>query len=93
MIPIDPLTALAGIQSAISMVKKAAGVAQDLSSLAPMLGKLFDAKSTATKAMLQAKQSGKGSKAMKDWVEAIIASACVACFVIFCSYIIVWAYP
>jgi hypothetical protein len=58
---IDPLTALAGIQSAISMVKKAAGVAQDLSSLAPMIGKLFDAKSVATKAMLQAKQSGKSS--------------------------------
>ena len=58
---VDPLTALAGIQSAISMVKKAAGVAQDLSSLAPVIGKLFDAKSVATKAMLQAKQSGKGS--------------------------------
>ncbi len=58
---IDPITALAGIQSAISMVKKASAVAQDLSSLAPMIGKLFDAKSTATKAMLQAKQSGKGS--------------------------------
>jgi len=58
---IDPLTALAGIQSAISLVKKAAGVAQDLGSLAPMIGKLFDAKSVATKAMLQAKQSGKGS--------------------------------
>jgi uncharacterized protein HemX len=55
------MTALAGIQSAISMVKKAAGVAQDLGSLAPMIGKLFDAKSVATKAMLQAKQSGKGS--------------------------------
>ena len=55
---IDPITALAGIQSAISMVKKAAGVAQDLSSLAPMIGKLFDAKSTATKAMLQAKRTG-----------------------------------
>ena len=58
---IDPITALAGIQSAISMVKKAANVAQDLGSLAPMIGKLFDAKSVATKAMLQAKQSGKGS--------------------------------
>ena len=58
---IDPMTALAGIQSAISMVKKAAGVAQDLGSLAPMIAKLFDAKSVATKAMLQAKQSGKGS--------------------------------
>jgi hypothetical protein len=58
---IDPITALAGIQSAISMVKKAANVANDLGSLAPMIGKLFDAKSVATKAMLQAKQSGKGS--------------------------------
>jgi hypothetical protein len=58
---IDPITALAGIQSAISMVKKAANVANDLGSLAPMIAKLFDAKSVATKAMLQAKQSGKGS--------------------------------
>ena len=58
---IDPVTALAGIQSAISLVKKAAGVAQDLGALAPMIAKLFDAKSVATKAMLQAKQSGKGS--------------------------------
>jgi hypothetical protein len=60
MIPIDPMTALAGIQSAISMVKKASKVANDLGSLAPMIGKMFDAKSVATKAMLQAKQS-KGS--------------------------------
>lgn len=54
---IDPLTALAGIQSAISLVKKAANVANDLGSLAPMIGKLFDAKSVATKAMLEAKRS------------------------------------
>lgn len=58
---IDPVTALAGIQSAISMVKKAAKVANDLGSLAPMIGKMFDAKSTATKAMVEAKRSGKGS--------------------------------
>jgi hypothetical protein len=57
---IDPLTALAGIQSAISMVKKAAGVAQDLGSLAPMIGKMFDAKSVATKALIETKKS-KGS--------------------------------
>ena len=42
------------------MVKKASKVANDLGSLAPMLGKMFDAKSQATKAMLQAK-SKKGS--------------------------------
>jgi hypothetical protein len=60
MIPIDPMTALAGIQSAISMVKKASKVANDLSSLAPMIGKMFDAKSTATKALIETKKN-KGS--------------------------------
>ena len=58
---IDPITALAGITSAISMVKKAAKVANDLGSLAPMIGKMFDAKSTATKALIDAKKSKKGS--------------------------------
>jgi hypothetical protein len=43
------------------MVKKASKVANDLGSLAPMIGKMFDAKSTATKAMLQAKREKKGS--------------------------------
>jgi surfactin synthase thioesterase subunit len=57
---IDPITALAGIQSAISMVKKASKVANDLGSLAPMIGKMFDAKSTATKALIEAKKT-KGS--------------------------------
>ena len=57
---IDPITALAGIQTAISMVKKASKVANDLGSLAPMIGKMFDAKSTATKALIETKK-GKGS--------------------------------
>jgi hypothetical protein len=39
---IDPMTALAGIQTAISMVKKASKVANDLGSLAPMIGKMFE---------------------------------------------------
>jgi len=57
---VDPLTALAGIQNAISMVKKASKVASDLGSLAPMIGKMFDAKATATKALIETKKS-KGS--------------------------------
>ena len=61
MIPIDPIAALEGLQSAISMVKKASKVANDLGSLAPMLGKMFDAKSNATKALIQAKSGKKGS--------------------------------
>jgi hypothetical protein len=43
------------------MVKKASKVANDLGSLAPMIGKMFDAKSTATKALIEAKKSNKGS--------------------------------
>jgi hypothetical protein len=43
------------------MVKKASAVANDLGSLAPMIGKMFDAKSTATKALMEAKRSGKGN--------------------------------
>ena len=35
-------------------------MANDLGSLAPMIGKMFDAKSTATKALIEAKK-GKGS--------------------------------
>jgi len=58
MIPIDPIAALDGLQSAISVVKKASKVASDLAGLTPSISKLFDAKSTATKAMLQAKRTG-----------------------------------
>ena len=58
---IDPMAALDGLQKAIGMVKKASKVANDLGGLAPMIGKMFDAKSQATKAMLEAKREKKGS--------------------------------
>ena len=61
MIPLDPIAALDGLQKAISMVKKASKVANDLGGLTPMIGKMFDAKSQATKAMIQAKSSKKGT--------------------------------
>jgi hypothetical protein len=60
MIPLDPISALNSLQSAISMVKKASKVANDLGGLAPMIGKMFDAKSNATKALIEAKKN-KGS--------------------------------
>ena len=59
------MTALAGIQSAISMVKKASKVANDLGSLAPMIGKMFDAKSTATKALIEAKKGSNMGTALQ----------------------------
>lgn len=54
---IDPIAALDGLQKAIGMVKKASKVANDLGGLTPMISKMFDAKSVATKAMLEAKRS------------------------------------
>lgn len=58
---IDPITALAGIQSAVALIKKVSSTVDDVASLGPVLGKYFDAKSTATKAMVSAKQSGQKS--------------------------------
>ena len=58
---IDPDTALAGLQSAIGLVKKAAQVANDLGGLGVMVGRMFDAKSQASKAMIEAKRSGNKS--------------------------------
>ena len=55
---IDPVSALEGLQSAIGLVRKAAKVANDLGGLGVMVGRMFDAKSQATKAMVEAKRSG-----------------------------------
>lgn len=58
---IDPISALAGIQAAVALIKKVSKTVDDVSSLGPVLGKYFDAKSTASKAAAQAKNSGKKS--------------------------------
>lgn len=58
---IDPITALAGIQAAVALIKKVSKTVDDIGSLGPVLGKYFDAKSTATKAVVQAKVSGNKS--------------------------------
>lgn len=58
---IDPITALAGIQSAVALIKKVSSTVDDVASLGPVLGKYFDAKSKATKAAVNAKNSGNKS--------------------------------
>lgn len=58
---VDPISALAGIQAAVSFIKKVQSTVDDVASLGPALGKYFDAKSTATKAVLEAKNSGNKS--------------------------------
>ena len=54
---IDPLTALASIQAAVALIKKVSKTVDDVSSLGPVLGKYWDAKAVATKAVVQAKKS------------------------------------
>lgn len=55
---IDPETALAGIQSAVKLIKQASKTVDDVASLGPLLGKYFNAKSDATKAVVAAKKGG-----------------------------------
>lgn len=58
---IDPITALAAIQSAVKLVKKVSATVDDVGSLGPVLGKYFDAKTNAVQAVKDAKDSGKAS--------------------------------
>lgn len=55
---IDPITALEGLEKAVSLVKKAQAVAKDIGGLSVMVGRLLDAESGATKSMLAAKKAG-----------------------------------
>jgi uncharacterized membrane protein len=55
---IDPVSALAAVQSAVALIKKASETVDDVASLGPLIGKYFDAKSTATKAAKEAKKAG-----------------------------------
>jgi hypothetical protein len=55
---IDPITALEGLEKAVNLVKKAQSVAKDIGGLSVMVGRLMDAESGATKAMLATKKAG-----------------------------------
>ena len=54
----DPITALAAVNSAVSMIKKAVGTVDNVASLGPLIGKYFDAKHQAAKAAREAKKAG-----------------------------------
>ena len=73
MIPIDPFAALDAVQSAIKLVKKASQTANDIGSLAPMLGKYFDAKVDAIKVISTAKNGGFKGSAMGKALELEMA--------------------
>jgi len=72
---LDPLSALDGLQKAITMVKKASKVANDIGGLAPVIGKMFDAKSAASKAMVEAKRSGGSNMGQALQIEMALEQA------------------
>ena len=55
---IDPISAFAAVQTAVKMIKKASAAADDVASLGPLIGKYFDAKHEATKAVRESKKQG-----------------------------------
>lgn len=55
---IDPISAMAAVSAAVGMIKKAAETVDDVASLGPLIGKYFDAKHEAAKAVREAKKSG-----------------------------------
>ena len=66
---IDPVTALAGIQSAVKLIKQASKTVDDVASLGPLLGKYFNAKSEASKAVTESKKKGGSSMGMAIEIE------------------------
>jgi hypothetical protein len=72
---IDPITALAGIQSAVKLIKQASKTVDDVASLGPLLGKYFDAKSTASKAVVEAKKKGGSSMGNAIQIEMALDQA------------------
>lgn len=55
---IDPITAFAAVNSAVKLIKQASATVDNVASLGPLIGKYFDAKYTATKAVREAKKAG-----------------------------------
>ena len=79
---IDPVSALAAVNTAVNMIKKASATVDNVASLGPLIGKYFDAKHTATKAAREAKKAGGSNmgkaieielaiKAQKDFEEQL----------------------
>lgn len=70
---LDPDKALEAVNKAVSLVKKASQTAQNVESLAPLLGRYFDAKANAIATMEKAKAGGFGGSSMGKALELEMA--------------------
>ena len=69
---IDPFSAFAAVQSAVALIKKASETVDDVASLGPLIGKYFQAKHEATKAVNEAKIEGGSNLAKAIEIELAI---------------------
>lgn len=70
---LDPEAALDAVNKAVSLVKKASATAKSVESLAPMLGKYFDAKANAIASAEAAKAGTFGGSSMGKALEIELA--------------------
>jgi hypothetical protein len=70
---LDPEAALDAVNKAVSLVKKASATAQNIESLAPTLGKYFDAKANAIASAEAAKAGTFGGSSMGKALELELA--------------------
>lgn len=71
---IDPISAMAAVSAAVKMIKKASATVDDVASLGPLIGKYFDAKQDAVKAVREAKKSGGSNMAKAVELELALKS-------------------
>ena len=60
---------MAAVTSAVNLIKKAASTVDDVRSLGPLLGRYFDAKNTAVKAVKENKKAGGSNMAKAIEIE------------------------
>jgi len=65
----DPITAMAAVNKAVSLIKQASSTVDNVASLGPLIGKYFDAKHTAVKAVKENKKSGGSNMAKAIEIE------------------------
>jgi hypothetical protein len=66
---IDPITAMAAVNKAVSLIKQASSTVDNVASLGPLIGKYFDAKHNAVKAVKENKKSGGSNMAKAIEIE------------------------
>ena len=66
---IDPISAMAAVNQAVKLIKQASSTVDNVASLGPLIGKYFDAKHAAVKAVKENKKGGGSNMAKAIEIE------------------------